>query len=73
MLKNIISQDFMDYWKNKRKEILEPGLNSLYETWLKEEIAAGRIKAPGWQKPVLQIEWLDNKPLKKHMGSWIND
>lgn len=29
----------------------------LYELWLAEEIAAGRVSAPGWQSPLLRAAW----------------
>lgn len=30
----------------------------IYKMWLSEEIAAGRVTAPGWSDPVLQAAWL---------------
>lgn len=33
-------------------------LNPVYESWLSEEIAAGRISAPGWNSPILREAWL---------------
>lgn len=32
--------------------------NPVYESWLSEEIASGRIKAQGWKDPVLKNAWL---------------
>ena len=46
-----------------RGEMISDWLDPLYESWLSEEIAAGRIKAPGWSDPVLRAAWLSN--------SWI--
>ena len=43
-----------------REEMIADFLNPLYESWLSEEIAAGRIKAPGWQDPILRAAWLNN-------------
>jgi capsid protein len=31
----------------------------VWEAWLSEEIAAGRVKAPGWTDPVLRAAWLN--------------
>jgi capsid protein len=33
-------------------------LDPIYESWLSEEIAAGRISCPGWQDPRLRAAWL---------------
>jgi capsid protein len=33
-------------------------LDPIYEMWLSEEIAAGRITAPGWSDPLLRMAWL---------------
>jgi capsid protein len=30
----------------------------IYEMWLSGEIAAGRVKAPGWNNPILRRAWL---------------
>jgi lambda family phage portal protein len=35
-------------------------LNIVYEAWLGEEIAAGRIAAPGWQDPRMRQAWVAN-------------
>jgi lambda family phage portal protein len=32
-------------------------LGPIYEMWLAEEIAAGRVSAPGWQDPRLRAAW----------------
>lgn len=34
-------------------------LNPIYEMWLTEEIKAGRIKAEGWDTPVMRRAWLN--------------
>ncbi|MDR2245278.1 MAG: phage portal protein [Treponema sp.] len=33
-------------------------LDPIYEMWLSEEIAAGRVSAPGWQDPRMRAAWL---------------
>jgi capsid protein len=35
-------------------------LNPVYEMWLAEELAAGRVRAPGWNDPRLRAAWLHN-------------
>jgi lambda family phage portal protein len=42
-----------------RKEMESDLLNPVYEAWLSEEIAAGRIQAPGWNDPILRAAWLN--------------
>jgi lambda family phage portal protein len=42
-----------------RLEMAVDFLNPLFESWLTEEIAAGRISAPGWNDPVLKQAWLN--------------
>lgn len=42
-----------------RLEMAVDFLNPLYESWLTEEIAAGRISAPGWNDPILKQAWLN--------------
>ncbi|MEN6566780.1 MAG: hypothetical protein ABFC57_10805, partial [Veillonellales bacterium] len=32
--------------------------NPIYEMWLSEEIAAGRVQAPGFSDPLLKMAWL---------------
>lgn len=44
-----------------REEMAADFLNPVYETWLSEEIAAGRISAPGWSDPRLKAAWLSNE------------
>jgi lambda family phage portal protein len=41
-----------------RDELIADFLNPVYEAWLSEEIAAGRISAPGWSDPVMRNAWL---------------
>jgi len=41
-----------------REEMSTDFLNPVYEMWLSEEIAAGRISAPGWSDPRLRAAWL---------------
>lgn len=41
-----------------REEMAADFLNPVYEMWLGEEIAAGRISAPGWQDPRMRAAWL---------------
>ncbi|MFP3041876.1 phage portal protein [Treponema primitia] len=36
-------------------------LDPLYESWLQEEIAAGRITAPGWSDPRMRAAWLRHR------------
>ncbi len=35
-------------------------LNPIFEAWLGEEIAANRIKAPGWRDPIIRAAWLNS-------------
>lgn len=42
----------------KRDEMNADFNNPIYEMWLSEEIAAGRISAPGWSDPVIRDAWL---------------
>lgn len=41
-----------------RKELASDFLDHVYEAWLSEEIAAGRITARGWLDPVMRLAWL---------------
>jgi lambda family phage portal protein len=36
-------------------------LDPIYEMWLSEEIAAGRVSAPGWQDPRIRAAWLRHR------------
>lgn len=44
-----------------REEMAADFLNPVYEMWLSEEIAAGRISAPGWSDPIMKAAWLNNR------------
>jgi lambda family phage portal protein len=50
---------FWDVVKIWRKEMESDFLDPVYESWLSEEIAAGRIQAPGWSDPVMRQAWLN--------------
>ena len=42
-------------WRNEMKaDFLDP----IYESWMSEEIAGGRIQAPGWSDPLMRAAWL---------------
>lgn len=41
-----------------RRELESDFLNPVFEAWLSEEIAAGRIAARGWLDPVMRLAWL---------------
>jgi lambda family phage portal protein len=41
-----------------RRELESDFLGPVWETWLAEEIAAGRISARGWLDPILRSAWL---------------
>jgi len=41
-----------------RDELKADFIDPVYEAWLSEEIAAGRVMAPGWSDPVLRQAWL---------------
>lgn len=43
-------------WKN---EMEADCLNPVYEMWLSEEIASGRIQAAGWSNPRMKAAWLN--------------
>jgi capsid protein len=42
-----------------RHEKETDALNPVYRAWLSGEIAAGRVRAPGWSDPRLQAAWLN--------------
>jgi lambda family phage portal protein len=44
-----------------RAEMEADFLDPVYEMWLSEEIAAGRISAPGWSDPRIKSAWLANE------------
>lgn len=43
-----------------RDEMAADYLNPTVEMWMSEEIAAGRISAPGWSDPRLRAAWLNS-------------
>ena len=43
-----------------RDEMAADYLNPTVEMWLSEEIAAGRVAAPGWSDPRLRAAWLNS-------------
>lgn len=42
-----------------REEMASDFLNPVYEIWLAEEIAAGRIICPGWSNPRMRAAWVN--------------
>lgn len=44
-----------------REEMAADFLNPLYEMWLAEEIASGRVQAPGWSDPRLRAAWKNSE------------
>jgi len=46
-----------------RAEMAADYLDPTFEMWLSEEIAAGRVMAPGWSDPILRAAWLS--------GNWV--
>jgi len=48
---------FWDILKVWRDELASDFLNIIYEAWLDNEIARGRIKCPGWSDPFLRKAW----------------
>lgn len=53
----VLAWQVVEIW---RAELAADYLNPIYEAWLEGEIAAGRIKAPGWTDPRLREAWLKN-------------
>lgn len=43
-----------------RMELQADLLDPVYEMWLAEEIAAGRVSAPGWGDPRIRAAWLNS-------------
>ena len=43
-----------------RQEMDIEFLAPTYEAWLSESIAAGHVKAPGWNDPILRAAWLNH-------------
>lgn len=58
---------FADVKEIKKDDTASDFLNIVYAVWLAEEIAAGKVRAPGWSDPLLRDAWLQNnwvgKPL----------
>jgi len=44
---------------NWRAILASDFLTVIYEAWMTEEVSAGRIKAPGFEQPVLHAAWLN--------------
>ncbi|MEE9117964.1 MAG: phage portal protein [Calditrichia bacterium] len=44
-----------------REEMASDYLDPVYAAWLSEEIAMGRISAPGWSDPILRAAWLNSR------------
>lgn len=44
-----------------REEMAADYLNPVYHMWISEEIAAGRIVAPGFSDPRMKAAWLNNR------------
>lgn len=42
----------------KKDDIVSDFLSLVYLAWMSEEIAAGRIKAPGFSDPILRASWM---------------
>ncbi|MGW8256932.1 MAG: phage portal protein, partial [Thermoguttaceae bacterium] len=42
-----------------RQELVTDFLGEVWEAWLDEEIAAGRVAAPGWSDPRMRAAWLN--------------
>ncbi len=55
-------------FEKDRENYAADDLNPIFEAWMREEIAASRIKAPGWESVVMRRAWLNcswvgiNKP-----------
>jgi capsid protein len=49
---------FYNQAKIWREQMATDMLNIVFEMWLTEEIAAGRVSAPGWSDPILKKAWL---------------
>jgi len=59
-LPNIFASSFASWPQSLLPDIARnaTSLNPIFEMWLSEEIAAGRISALGWNDPVLRAAWL---------------
>ena len=53
----VLAWQVVEIW---RAEIASDYLNPIYEAWISGEIAAGRVKAPGWSDLRLREAWLKN-------------
>ena len=59
---------FWNVVEKRRVDFAADFLNPIYEAWMREEIAASRIKAPGWESIIMRRAWLNcswvgiNKP-----------
>lgn len=54
---------FADVKEIEKDDIVSDCFDPVYAAWLSEEIAAGRVRAPGFSDPILRAAWLKN--------SWI--
>lgn len=52
----VITWRIINMW---RQEMVADYLNVIAQAWLSEEIAAGRISAPGWSDPVMRAAWMN--------------
>ena len=52
-----------------RQEMVSDYLNVVAQAWLGEEIAAGRIQAPGWSDPLLRAAWMNIRWIGSSMPS----
>lgn len=52
----VLTWRVMNMW---RAEMIADYLNVIAQAWLGEEIAAGRIRAPGWSDPLLRAAWMN--------------
>jgi lambda family phage portal protein len=54
--------ELLMFWRSiiiEQKEFSSDYLNPTFKMWLSEEIAAGRVSAPGWNDPIMQAAWLN--------------
>jgi capsid protein len=49
---------FTDTKEIEKDDVVSDNWDLVYEAWMSEEIAAGRIRAPGWADPILKAAWL---------------
>jgi lambda family phage portal protein len=50
----VLAWQVVNIWRN---ELVTDFLRPIYEAWLKGEVAAGRVIAPGWADPRLREAW----------------